>query len=552
MEVKKRAGRPYKGGLPYKPKGLKEEYIGTLDGDETKQKTLRRIFSSLAKYESQLNKQFFEFTELEIATYFRKLESYKSYTSYKSALTSFITWGNLNNKFHSNLDLVSIEDRHEIERYVYFNYFWGQIILNREYVYNIIERIQPIPRDCVALILAYEGLTKTEIEEVKISDCDFDKNTIKLDSKIINIPNKSMDILKRITLSNKSEVLFQINDKGRTRLGKRNGSVAQVSFNNISNKLAKYEDDDMIEKVLCPGTVIVAGILDGLKSKEDSLQRELTSDEINTILYHHGKLKSGKNGIIENHNTIRDYINMYKYYKVYLNVRGLNENRTNYFLQFEDQILFEESQEDYKNLEESNKDDLLEEYKNYERDDKDIVPPRKDDGFESKFAAKNTAKGASGEEFLCDMLNREYGDKRVYKIDDRYGYDLYDSSNTVRRIEVKTANSLKSDFFMTINEIKKASQYKNSYYLYILIWKDGETYPVEMIQVQDPINFLNIDMDKTGIVKSRENDSYVSISYKSNTCFYSLQGLVLNIGSYLGSSAAIGFERIKITKDMVV
>ena len=74
-------------------------------------------------------------------------------------------------------------------------------IISRDEMYRIVYELRNNWQDVFPIVLLYEGVSRNEIKNLKIMDCDFENNTLVLSddtysTRIITIPKRSMDVIK--------------------------------------------------------------------------------------------------------------------------------------------------------------------------------------------------------------------------------------------------------------------------------------------------------------------------------------------------------------------
>ncbi|PJI06551.1 MULTISPECIES: DUF3883 domain-containing protein [Clostridium] len=118
---------------------------------------------------------------------------------------------------------------------------------------------------------------------------------------------------------------------------------------------------------------------------------------------------------------------------------------------------------------------------------------------------ENKLRGNEGEEFVKNLLIKIYGEKNVKKQPDYAGYDfLVRVEKSFKMIEVKTTIDEKYPFFISINELKKAIENMNNYFIYWVIIKDTEKTKVYILN--NPVDILNLN--KNYILRSLDSKMY--------------------------------------------
>ncbi len=113
--------------------------------------------------------------------------------------------------------------------------------------------------------------------------------------------------------------------------------------------------------------------------------------------------------------------------------------------------------------------------------------------LDSDWLLKKEELGAHGEKIIKEFLEKNY-DAIVIKQQDYIGYDfLVKICNREFAVEVKTSAFDKNKFFISRNELEKAYELGEDYYIYKLyVEKDTITLNI----IQNPLKAFGIDKDK--------------------------------------------------------
>lgn len=123
-----------------------------------------------------------------------------------------------------------------------------------------------------------------------------------------------------------------------------------------------------------------------------------------------------------------------------------------------------------------------------------------------KVAEEN---GKLGEDIILKYLRSRY--QNVEKVKDYEGYDFkVREKELIYRIEVKTVQDTSNPIYITTNELSKANQYHEEYYIYLVVANKKKKNAIIYI-IQNPIKTLRIDID---MVNSIQDEEFCTIEKK--------------------------------------
>jgi integrase len=201
---------------------IKERFLQLYNNINT-QNEYRAIFSRIVKFEKFNNKDvsMFNYNELKDLLMGVKCSSTKSLDHIKSIISMYFKWSQKEGYISSYVDLTKLIVRRDVRENVSKVKIEEQYLKDEEELYMIAEDFCVNKQDAVLFVLCYEGVRGDNLEEIsnlKVSDCDFENNTLLLRGSvkekdvngniiketpytrlIENINERSMKIIKEAT-----------------------------------------------------------------------------------------------------------------------------------------------------------------------------------------------------------------------------------------------------------------------------------------------------------------------------------------------------------------
>lgn len=156
----------------------------------------RKIFAKFAEDEESKGKDIYDYNLSELQDLLA-IYSAKTTTSIVVAMTvirKYIQWAISEGLTSANLDITKVLRRSDIKQFTSKTAINLQYISSREELHEIFEFCDNA-QDSAIIALLYEGIDGKKHENItnlKISDCDFENNIVRIDTKEIEIPSRSM------------------------------------------------------------------------------------------------------------------------------------------------------------------------------------------------------------------------------------------------------------------------------------------------------------------------------------------------------------------------
>lgn len=299
----------------YNPQ-VKERFIIETYENINTQNTMRHNFHRFKDFEEFYEKDLYAFNYNEMKDLITGMNSKtaKSLDSKISIISSYLEWARKEH-YHNNYikisDLITKSDvRNNISTYA----ITEQYLKNKEELFNIVDFCVN-KQDAVLFVLAYEGVRGVELEEMrnlKVSDCDFENNTLRLTGsydgigistyeRIITVAPESMKIIKEATQEteyyksngnvnpNCKAPIFKIAKSEyvvRYTVSRKNSVSDRVDMQNLNKRIRKIAllyDRPMLQAT----TLFYSGILHKLSELEKQ-KGELTVQDYKAINERYG------------------------------------------------------------------------------------------------------------------------------------------------------------------------------------------------------------------------------------------------------------------------
>jgi site-specific recombinase XerD len=473
--------------------------------DDTTLDNYRKELNKLIKYECDLNKDFFMFTQKDMDQLFERIiptKKPKAFISNISKYRDYLEWAiakgltkqKVNFKKYNRDYVMNLSNKNIVIPFARL-----EEILNSPKIHNA--------QDAVILALLFEGVDgkgHKEVVGLKQLD-DVTESTIKIRNeqgvvqREILVRKKTIDLIQKASsqedyyyVNSKSEPIIK-NDYVLRVPGTDRDVTSPISPVTINTRLRKIGIDIFGSPELQnPYNFSNSGLLFYLMVVEKHLGQNLTKEHYYKVAKRF-KAKPGKGFKFNIEQKYKDYK---KRNLVSVTDITLDEE----LKEIAESILETElTEQDLKELK------LLANNDNHEDDEHD------EDDEDDDWVQEDKERGTKGENFVLSELIKTYGESNV-KLksgkDDSAGYDIKVTlPDQVLRIEVKTTTSIRNPFYISIRQLKRAKRYKEQYYIYWVLM-DKKDNPLYALVIPNPIETLNINLD---FIFRKEKNKFVRI-----------------------------------------
>lgn len=182
-----------------------QEYLDELDLQESSKKTLLYMLTAIIREENKNKKSIYEFTGDEILAFLDEKTglSKSNFYTQKGFLKNYLTW--IKDKYNYDIEYMKILSKAIYEERQFSNidrFYFGKYAMLYQSLINAAEAVADINDQDIlvydtaicAALLAWEGLTLTEVCNIKKADINADDGTIWIQSrnKHISVNKKTM------------------------------------------------------------------------------------------------------------------------------------------------------------------------------------------------------------------------------------------------------------------------------------------------------------------------------------------------------------------------
>lgn len=298
----------------------KERFLDSLKNKDTTVESYKKYLKTMGRYEWKVDKDLYDLTLDEILDMFSSLQTSSNDTLavMLTTLKNYRRWAMSERLMSSNIDDALVLTNADIKQFVSKTKYKNKYFKNIEQLKNLVDFCINF-QDKAMFILPYYGIDGTaheELRNLKISDCDFENCTVKVNrnGKIvtINIPFEFMQYIKVASKEYEYRQKNGVMDVHKRRISdlcsneyvlrpaqlslrianKRIGNISEKDFkisSQIINQRMKSiaeiysQQKDLMEnrEKLNPQNIMWSGIFHTLYNKEQ--EKELTQQDIEDI-----------------------------------------------------------------------------------------------------------------------------------------------------------------------------------------------------------------------------------------------------------------------------